>query len=230
MSFSHFDITPDESGALNKKPYKYPWYWSAVFCSVWFLLFYTVCIPSFYSYPDTLLMRDEKHHVDEFIGERAQMQLLGLANIGLKLVGSVENEVHAVNYLVNEIEKIKAAARNDLYDIEFEVQKTSGNFMLWKMATSYVNVSNVIVKISAKNSTSQNYLLINSHFDSEVGSPAAADAGVMIVVMLETLRVISISEKPLLHPIVFLLNGAEEGNLLAAHGFITQHRWGANCK
>lgn len=223
-----FDINPDLE--QKKKNKKFPWYWSPVYCVAWFVLFYVTAIPSFYSYPDTILTRDESRHPDEFIGERAQIQLLELSSIGVKLTGTIENEVRAVYYLLQEIEKIKNSARLDLYDIEVDVQYSSGKFMLWGMATSYHNVSNVIVKISPKNSKSESYLLVNSHFDSEVGSPAAADAGVMIVVMLETLRVISKSEKELKNPVVFLLNGAEESNLLAAHGFITQHKWAPYCK
>lgn len=228
MKLNSFDVNPDPKN--GDKSRKINWYWAPAFCATWFLLFYVVVIPSFFSYPETNLIRDERHHPDEFIGERAQLQLLGLSSVGVKLTGSVENEVHAVNFLLNEIEKIKSDSRQDLYDIEVDVQYSSGDFELWDMATSYHNVVNVIVKLSLKNSSSESYLLLNSHFDSEVASPAAADAGVMIVIMLETLRVISTSEKELRNPIVFLLNGAEESNLLAAHGFITQHEWAPYCK
>lgn len=228
MKPNSFDVNPDHR--TDHKSLKFQWYWAPVYCAIWFLLFYVAAIPSFYSYPETLLVRDEHQHPDEFIGERAQMQLLGLSSIGVKLTGTVENEVHAIQFLLNEIAKIEAQSRKDLYDIEVEVQYSSGDFMLWGMACSYHNVSNVIVKLSPKNTQSESYLLVNSHFDSEVGSPAAADAGVMIVVMLETLRVISRSEKELKNPIVFLMNGAEESNLLAAHGFITQHKWAPYCK
>jgi hypothetical protein len=46
----------------------------------------------------------------------------------------------------------------------------------------------------------------------------------MICVMLEILRVLSLQPR-LKHSIIFLFNGAEEQDLQAAHGFITQHRW-----
>lgn len=47
----------------------------------------------------------------------------------------------------------------------------------------------------------------------------------MICVMLEILRVLSLRPYRLRHSIIFLFNGAEEQDLQAAHGFITQHRW-----
>lgn len=214
----------------KKQSKKFDWYWAPIYCAIWYALFYAAVIPSFYNYPKTLHISEEEQHPDEFIGQRAEQQLIILESIGVKLTGTVENEVLAINFLLGEIGKVKAQARLDLYDIDVEVQYSSGNFELWHMATSYRNVSNVVVKLAPKNVKSVSYLLLNAHFDSEVHSPAAADDGVMVVIMLETLRVIAKSEKPLTHQIVFLFNGAEESNLLASHGFITQHRWAQYCK
>ncbi|XP_017474395.1 PREDICTED: endoplasmic reticulum metallopeptidase 1-like isoform X2 [Rhagoletis zephyria] len=216
--------------SVEHKEKKLDWYWAPIYCAIWFLLFYAVAIPSFYNYPKTLLMRNEHQHPDEFIGERAELQLLTLSRFGVKLSGTIENEVLAVNFLLGEIDKIKAQARLDLYDIAVELQYASGQFQLWGMATSYHNVSNVVVKLAPRNVTTASYLLVNAHFDSEAHSPAAGDDGVMIVIMLETLRVISKAEQPLMHPIVFLFNGAEESNLLASHAFITRHKWAQYCK
>lgn len=58
----------------------------------------------------------------------------------------------------------------------------------------------------------------------------AGDDGAMCAIMLETLRVLSQSDKPLKHPVVFLFNGAEENPLQASHAFITQHKWAKNVK
>ncbi|XP_055917039.1 endoplasmic reticulum metallopeptidase 1 [Eupeodes corollae] len=212
-----------------RKNAKFGWYWPPIICVAWFAIFYAAVIPSYFAYPKILLTKDEHRHPEEFIGERSELQLLALSNIGVKLAGTPEHE-KAVEFLLQQIELVQKNARYDLYDIEVDVQASSGQFLLWKMVTIYHNVQNVIVKLSPKNTNSTSYLLVNSHFDSEVGSPAAGDAGVMITTMLETLRVISISEFPLKNPIVFLFNGAEENKLLGSHGFITQHKWAENVK
>ncbi|ALC42479.1 CG10051 [Drosophila busckii] len=230
MSISTWDITSEKNAGQKRTTDKWPWYGAPIFCVIWFTLFYVTAIPSFYSYPKMLYVRDEAKHPDQFIGERAQIQLAQYAIIGNKMVGSIANEVHTVNFILDEVRKIMAEARNDLYDIEPEVQYASGSLYLWNTATSYDNISNVIVKISRKDSPSDNYLLVNSHYDSEVKTPAVADDGVMVVVMLETLRVISRSERPLAHPVVFLFNGAEEANMLGSHGFVANHKYAKHCK
>ncbi|XP_032306435.1 endoplasmic reticulum metallopeptidase 1 [Drosophila ananassae] len=229
MTFSSVDITTDQDGEKSRDK-KWPWFGAPVYAAALFAIFYVTVLPSFNSYPKMLYRSEEALHPDEFIGERAMTQLAEFSAIGYKLAGSINNEVHTVNFLLREIQKIKDEARTDLYDIEVEKQYSSGGFFLWGMTMSYTNLSNVVVKISQKTSNNENYVLVNSHYDSEVETPAAGDDGAMVVIMLETLRVISRSEKPLVHPVVFLFNGAEEACMLGAHGFITQHKWAKNCK
>ncbi|XP_034654193.1 endoplasmic reticulum metallopeptidase 1 [Drosophila subobscura] len=229
MAFSAFDITPEKDAGESREK-KWPWYGAPIYAAICFALFYVSVLPSFYSYPDMLYQRDEAQHPDEFIGERSMKQLAEYAAIGNKMSGSIANEVHTVNFLLRELQKIVDESRSDLYDIEVEKQYSSGSLFLFGSAMSYSNVSNVVVKISQKSQQNDNYLLVNSHYDSEVGTPAVSDDGVMVVIMLEALRVISRSEKPLAHPVVFLFNGAEEACMLGSHGFITQHRWAKNCK
>ncbi|KAH8300135.1 hypothetical protein KR044_010398 [Drosophila immigrans] len=229
MTFASFDLDSDQK-APRKGNKKWPWYGAPIFCAIWFTIFYVAVIPSFFSYPKMLYVRDEANHPDEFIGERAMKLLAEYSAIGNKMVGSVNNEEHTVNFIKREVQQIMEQARSDLYDFEWEVQYASGAFYLWNVATSYDNVSNIVVRISRKDSPNDNYLLVNSHYDSEVKTPAAGDDGVMVVIMLETLRVISRSDRPLDHPVVFLFNGAEEANMLGSHGFITTHRWAKNCK
>ncbi|XP_011190306.1 endoplasmic reticulum metallopeptidase 1 [Zeugodacus cucurbitae] len=207
---------------------KFGWYWAPLFIAFWFLLFYLTVIPSYHSYPDTLKFEDEATHPGRFIGESAESMLLRLTKIGPKVVGSPANEQTAVQFLLTEISNIVRESRTDLYKIEHEIQVTSGNYVIWKMVNVYQSIQNVVVRLTPRGSNSTSSLLINSHYDSVPGSSGAGDSGAMIVIMLETLRVIAKYETPLKHSIVFLFNGAEENPLQGSHGFITQHPWARN--
>ncbi|XP_034110822.1 endoplasmic reticulum metallopeptidase 1-like [Drosophila albomicans] len=206
---------------------KLPWYFATGFLMFWGLLFFAVVLPYFYRLPTPLTLEDVGNNV--FIAERAYNNLYTLSNIGIKLSGTDKNEVEAVNFLLSELDKIKENMNNNLFDLEIDLFQSSGLFVIKTFHRVYQGIQNIAVKISPKNSTSETYLLINSHFDSESG-PGAGDAGFMIVTMMEVLRVIATSKQPIQHPIVFLFNGGEEGGLQASHGFITTHRWAPLCK
>ena len=61
--------------------------------------------------------------------------------------------------------------------------------------------------------------------------PGASDDAVSCGVMLEMIRVMLRSPRTSLsNDVIFLFNGAEESVLLAAHGFITKHRWARDVK
>lgn len=102
---------------------------------------------------------------------RAEKQLHDFERIGPKVVGSRANEVETVRFLLAEVDKIKLELRSDLYELEVEVQSPSGGFLIAGMWNMYQGIQNVIVKLTTKESQSDSYLLINSHFDSKPGSP-----------------------------------------------------------
>ncbi|KAM8714030.1 hypothetical protein ACLKA7_014223 [Drosophila subpalustris] len=210
------------------KKTKLPWYFASGFLLFWALLFFAVVIPFLYRLPTALTMEDEHRNV--FIAERAYKDLYSLSNLGTKLVGSRTNEVEAVEFLLKLLNQIKEDSLKDYFDIEIDVSKASGAFIYSDLVNMYQGVQNIAVKLSSKNCTNQNYLLVNSHFDSKPETPSAGDAGFMIVTMMEVLRVMSTTKQTFEHPIVFLFNGAEESFLLASHGFINQHKWAKNFK
>ncbi|KAH8418649.1 hypothetical protein KR222_008441, partial [Zaprionus bogoriensis] len=204
------------------------WYFGTGFLLFWMLLFFAIVLPLFNRLPTSLDVEDAKS--GEFVGERAYQILSNLANIGPKVVGNRANEVDATNFLINEIDEIRKDMLSDYFTMEVSFQKPSGELRYSNMLNVYQGVQNIIVKLASKNSTSESYLLVNSHFDSQPTSPAAGDAGFMVATMLEVMRVIATTPENFEHPVLFLFNGAEESALQASHGFITQHEWASNCK
>ncbi|EDV55200.2 endoplasmic reticulum metallopeptidase 1 [Drosophila erecta] len=210
-------------------PKKLQWYYAPAFFGFWLVLYLSLVNTQMNHMPRPLTRSDEASHPDSFIAQRAEDTLIELTRIGPRVVGSMANEETAVEFLRAEVAKVEAEM-SELLEIEVDVQQASGAYMHWEMVNMYQGIQNVVVKLSEKNSTNENYLLINSHYDSVPGSPGAGDDGSMVVTMLEVMRVIAKSGDPLAHPIVFLFNGAEENPLQASHAFITQHKWAKNCK
>ncbi|XP_020801014.1 endoplasmic reticulum metallopeptidase 1-like [Drosophila serrata] len=222
-----------ESPSLKEqlvKSHRLSWYYAPSFLLLWLCLFFAIVIPLYNRLPERITISEELARPGEFVAERAQSQLFVYDRIGQKVTGGYANEVTTVAFLLNEVEKIKQQMLSDLYELEVDVQAPSGSFSLGSMVSMYQGIQNVVVKLSTKQSQSESYLLINSHFDSKPGSPGSGDDGTMVVVMLEVLRQMAISKTPFEHPIIFLFNGAEELGLQASHGFIMHHKRAANCK
>ncbi|KAH8270871.1 hypothetical protein KR018_008083, partial [Drosophila ironensis] len=216
------------SGSKAQIP-KIPWFVSGGFVLIWLSLFLGVVIPLFYRLPEANTLEDVgKGNI--FIAERAQENLYEFAQIGTKLVGSNNNENKTVQFLLKELALIKENVNQDFFDLEIDHQIAYGSYVRSGAQYQYQAVQNVIVKVTPKGSTSNDWLLVNTHFDSKPTSPSVGDAGHMVVVILEVIRVITESEEHLQHTIVFLINGSEENSLQASHGFITSHKWAPNCK
>ncbi|XP_030388603.1 endoplasmic reticulum metallopeptidase 1-like [Scaptodrosophila lebanonensis] len=206
------------------------WYYAPPFVLFWCGLFFAVVLPLFNYLPTAIKINEESNRPGQFVAERAERILLEFDRMGPKIVGDEMNEKVMVQFLLNEIEKVRAEMRDDLYELEVDVQQASGAYLHWEMVNMYQGVQNVIVKLSTNSSNSTSYLLINSHYDSKPGSVGTSDAGHMVVTMLEVLRLLTKSEESFLHPIVFVFNGAEEQPLQGSHAFISQHKWSAYCK
>ncbi|TRZ14297.1 hypothetical protein HGM15179_012804 [Zosterops borbonicus] len=146
--------------------------------------------------------------------------------IGPRTVGSPENEVFAVNYLLEQIRRIEKES-TDAHKISVDIQRPTGSFsidFLGGFTSYYANITNVVVKLEPRNGA-EHAVLSNCHFDSVPNTPGASDDAVSCAVMLEILNTLSKSSESLQHAVIFLFNGAEENILQASHGFITQHEW-----
>ncbi|XP_062905257.1 endoplasmic reticulum metallopeptidase 1 [Mobula hypostoma] len=163
---------------------------------------------------------------DAFNALRARKYLQDITDFGPRPTGSATSEILTVNYLLDQVQKIKAES-TAVHTIAVDVQKPTGFFsidFLGGFTSYYANVANVVVKLEPKNGA-KHAVLANCHFDSVANSPGASDDAVSCAVMLEILNVLSKSSFPLQHAIIFVFNGAEENILQASHGFITQHSW-----
>ncbi|XP_071436569.1 endoplasmic reticulum metallopeptidase 1 isoform X2 [Pithys albifrons albifrons] len=173
-----------------------------------------------------LLSRPSDAGPPDFRAARAREYLDNITAIGPRTVGSPENEVLAVNYLLEQIRGI-ARESTDAHRISVDIQRPTGSFsidFLGGFTSYYANITNVIVKLEPRNGA-EHAVLSNCHFDSVPNTPGASDDAVSCAVMLEILNTLSKSSESLQHAVIFLFNGAEENILQASHGFITQHEW-----
>ena len=113
----------------------------------------------------------------EFVEERARRYLKDITAFGPRTVGSEENEKLVVDYLLKELEKIKAAAHS-AHDVEIEKFPVSGTFTLGFIGgfnSVYENVNNIVVKVSPKGGADDS-LLVNCHYDTSAESPGRSSS------------------------------------------------------
>lgn len=185
-------MLPEQDMASAKdKGSKVGWYYAPAFLLFWFVLFFAVVLPIFLHLPEGLTVEHEKHNPGKFIGERAERILFDFDLIGPKVTGSHANENITVQLLHDEVNKIRRHMHHDLFDLEVDVQVVSGAYMHWSMINMYQGLQNFVVKLSSKNSTSENYLLINSHFDSKPGSPGKCWKKVYIIINAKAFKILA---------------------------------------
>ncbi|KAK7024849.1 peptide hydrolase [Favolaschia claudopus] len=87
------------------------------------------------------------------------------------------------------------------------------------------DLTNIVVRISdGTDAGKEHALLLNSHLDSTLPSPGAADDAISVGIMLDCIRVLvdTPAWSPA-HAVIFLFNNAEESLQDASHLFSTQH-------
>lgn len=68
-------------------------------------------------------------------------------------------------------------------------------------------------------------VLIMAHYDGVEAGPAASDDGTGAAALLETLRALRASKRPLAHDVIALFTDGEEAGLLGAAAFVREHPW-----
>ncbi|KAG0198638.1 hypothetical protein BGX28_007945 [Mortierella sp. GBA30] len=138
-------------------------------------------------------------------------------DIGYRVVGT-EQELETKQYVIKELVKLKEEAHiAGLRRATKESQDILPNFDMW------VQVGDGSHRLSCGPECDQNSVLLNSHYDTTLGSPGAADDALGVGVMMELIRVLSQRPAPKKNSIVFLFNGGEESLQDASHSFITTH-------
>ncbi|KAI8338731.1 hypothetical protein BC941DRAFT_460874 [Chlamydoabsidia padenii] len=181
---------------------------------------------------------DPKTGLAEFSERNAIETISYLSDtLGYRIVGTVE-EAQSADYLKNMIYDYKQTAANipgaPKFDVWIQQETGSHRFdiMDHMVLKAYTNITNIIVRLSCPQihdmpgvrSCEENAILVNSHFDTTLGSPGATDDGSGTAVMLDIIRVLSQRDwTGYKNSIVFLFNGAEETLQDASHAFITMH-------
>eukprot|EP01063_Lacrimia_lanifica_P032430 TRINITY_DN5545_c0_g1_i2.p1 TRINITY_DN5545_c0_g1~~TRINITY_DN5545_c0_g1_i2.p1 ORF type:complete len:945 (+),score=311.32 TRINITY_DN5545_c0_g1_i2:346-2835(+) len=158
--------------------------------------------------------------------------LSSMLDFGVRTVGSRANEIFVPEYILREVAAMDRHSHPE-NKIEVDVQHPSGGFntgFLGGFANTYTRVTNVVVRLSPQgvDADATPAMLVGAHFDSSIGTVGASDDLVNVAVLMEALRTLALVKTT--RPIVFNLNGAEEMNWQAAHGFITQHPWAQNLR
>lgn len=155
-------------------------------------------------------------------------------DIGYRTVGTLEHAL-ADKYMVSQAEEVKKNCERLVAEsgrkLQCEVWRQEGSgshrfdMMGKRLYKTYVNLTNIIVRVSDGTPEGKEHaVLVNSHLDSTLPSPGAADDAISVGVMLECMRVLI--ETPTWspkHAIVLLFNHAEESLQDGSHLYSTQH-------
>lgn len=88
-------------------------------------------------------------------------------------MGSQENEVLTVGYLLEQIEHIRLETAAGLHQLTVDVQRPTGTFsidFLGGFTSFYDRVTNIVVRLEPKGGA-QHLMLANCHFDTVANSP-----------------------------------------------------------
>ena len=85
-------------------------------------------------------------------------------------------------------------------------------------------VQNILARLPGSDPTGK-AVLVMVHYDGVEAGPAAADDGAGCAALLETLRALRASKRPLVHDVVALFTDGEEAGLLGAAAFVREHPW-----
>ncbi|KAI5091417.1 endoplasmic reticulum metallopeptidase 1 [Silurus meridionalis] len=109
----------------------------------------------------------------EFNATRARKYLEHITSVGPRPAGSPENDVMTVNFLLEQVERVRSESVDGPNAITVETHKHSGSFsidFLGGFTSCYDQITNIVVRLEPKGGA-QHFVLANCHFDSVPSSP-----------------------------------------------------------
>jgi len=86
------------------------------------------------------------------------------------------------------------------------------------------HVQNIIARLPGSEPNGK-AVLVMAHYDGVEAGPAASDDGAGSAALLETLRTLRASKRPLAHDVIALFTDGEEAGLLGAAAFVRENPW-----
>lgn len=159
------------------------------------------------------LKQNPVNSATEFSLPAAQIQLQKITQYKHP-IGSVGHR-HVRDYLLAELKAL---------GLESQIQTS---FASSDKGHASGQVQNIVVRLAGRNSQQnqdKKALLLMAHYDAVPNSFGAADDGVSVVSMLQTLRALK-AQAPLANDVIFLFSDGEEVGLLGASAFAQSHPW-----
>lgn len=146
----------------------------------------------------------------EFSAERARQHLREITREPRPVGSTGHAQTRA--YLIDQLHQL---------GLEPEVQNTTALRRVNNTVTS-AEVQNVMARIEGTDSSAA--IVLMTHYDSQVHSPGAADAGNGVAAILETVRAL-LAGPSLENDVIVLFTDAEEVGLFGARAFVDEHPW-----
>lgn len=103
------------------------------------------------------------------LSSQSRQHLEQITSVGPRPVGSPENEVLTVGYLLEQTEKIRIETAAGPHQLTVDVQRPTGSFYN-DFTNIYDRIINIAVRLEPKGGA-QHLMLANCHFDTVPNSP-----------------------------------------------------------
>lgn len=145
-----------------------------------------------------------------FSAERALRHVRAIAQRPHPM-GSMDHD-RVRDYIVGELAAIGLSS---------QIQRTTGIGTRYQEAG---RIQNVLARLQGSDRSGKAVLLM-AHYDGVEAGPGASDDASGCAAMLETLRALRASKRPLAHDVIALLTDGEEAGLLGSAAFVREHPW-----